>query len=115
MEYFSPLRGGIQYSASWIKMTQKINLSQYRFTAAVFAGLLAASGHAFAGDCKPLIEQFNQAIDTAQESQAQGLIDKIAGSADCGQFQTAAQLRLAALRLSAAQITDGSRPAGGGV
>ena len=57
-----------------------------------------------ATDCKPLLEQFNQAIDTAQEAAAQALVDEIAGSADCGQFQTRAQQRLSALRLSAAQI-----------
>jgi outer membrane protein OmpA-like peptidoglycan-associated protein len=85
-------------------MTRKTILRQYRLAAAISACLLAGLGPALAGDCKPLIEQFNQAIDTAQESEAQRLIDKIAGSADCGQYQTAAQLRLAALRLSAAQI-----------
>jgi outer membrane protein OmpA-like peptidoglycan-associated protein len=85
-------------------MTRNITLRQYLLGAAISAGLLAAAAPALAGDCKPLIEQFNQAIDTAQESDAQGLIDKIAGSADCGQYQTAAQSRLAALRLSAAHI-----------
>jgi outer membrane protein OmpA-like peptidoglycan-associated protein len=67
------------------------------------AGLLAASP-AIAADCKSLLDPFNQAIDEANERDAQGLIDKIASSADCGQYQTAAQYRLAALRLSAAQI-----------
>jgi outer membrane protein OmpA-like peptidoglycan-associated protein len=85
-------------------MTRKITLRQYLFSAAISAGVFVVGGPALAADCKPLIEQFNQAIDAAQESDAQGLIDKIAGSADCGQFQTAAQTRLAALRLSAAQI-----------
>jgi outer membrane protein OmpA-like peptidoglycan-associated protein len=65
---------------------------------------LAVTTAASAADCNPLIEQFNQAIDTARESDAQGLVDRIAGSADCGQYQTVAQLRLAALRLSAAHI-----------
>lgn len=85
-------------------MTRKTTLRQYSLGAAFYVGLLAVAGPAFAADCKPLLEQFNQAIDTARESEAQGLVDKIAGSADCGQYQTAAQLRLAALRLSAAQI-----------
>jgi outer membrane protein OmpA-like peptidoglycan-associated protein len=67
------------------------------------AGLLAASP-AVAADCKALLDPFNHAVDEARESDAQGLIDKIAASADCGQYQTAAQYRLAALRLSAAQI-----------
>ena len=85
-------------------MTRKTTLRQYRLAAAISASLLAPAGPAMAATCNPLIEQFNQAIDTARESDAQGLVDRIAGSADCGQFQTAAQLRLAALRLSAAQI-----------
>ena len=85
-------------------MTRMTNLRQYRLAAAIFACLSVAAGPALAADCKPLIEQFNQAIDNANEVEAQGLIDKIAGSADCGQFQTAAQARISALRLSAAQI-----------
>lgn len=79
-------------------------LRQYLFTVTISTCLFATAGPALAGDCKPLIEQFNQAIDGAQENEAQGLIDKIAGSVECGPNQTAAQLRLAALRLSAAQI-----------
>jgi outer membrane protein OmpA-like peptidoglycan-associated protein len=94
---------GIQIGYLGSKMTRETNLREYLIAAAISASLIGA-GPAFAGDCKPLIEQFNQAIDTAQESEAQSLIDKIAGSADCGQNQTATQLRLAALRLSAAQI-----------
>jgi len=85
-------------------MTRKTTFRQCRHAAAISVCLFAAAGPAFAADCKPLLEQFNQAIDTARETEAQGLIDKIAGSADCGRYQTAAQLRLAALRLSAAQI-----------
>src|SRR5271154_4640463 len=84
-------------------MTRKTTLRRYFLAVAISACPLAA-GPALAADCKPLIEQFNQAIDAAQETEAQGLVDKIAGSAECGQNQTAAQLRLAALRLSAAQI-----------
>ena len=73
-------------------------------SAAVSACLLASVNPSLATDCDPLLERFNQAIDTAQEAAAQALVDEIAGSADCGQFQTRAQQRLAALRLSAAQI-----------
>src|SRR5882757_2471688 len=79
-------------------------LRQYLFTVAISTCLFATAPPVLAGDCKPLIEQFNQAIDGAQENEAQGLIDKIAGSVECGPNQTAAQMRLAALRLSAAQI-----------
>jgi outer membrane protein OmpA-like peptidoglycan-associated protein len=85
-------------------MTRKTSLRQVRLAAAISACLLIPAGPALAADCNPMIEQFNQAVDTARENDAQGLVDKIAGSADCGQFQTAAQHRLAALRLSAAHI-----------
>jgi outer membrane protein OmpA-like peptidoglycan-associated protein len=70
--------------------------------AAAISVLLVRPG--LADDCKPMLDAFNQAVDDARESDAQGLVDKIAGSADCGRYQTAAQLRLASLRLSAAQI-----------
>jgi len=58
----------------------------------------------FAIDCKPLLESFNQAIDAAREADAQTQIDQIARSSDCARYQIPAQRRLAALRLSAAQI-----------
>ncbi|WP_198034874.1 OmpA family protein [Bradyrhizobium sp. WSM1417] len=63
-----------------------------------------AATPAQATDCKSLLGIFNQAIDEARESDGQALIDQIASSAECGQYQTAAQYRLGALRLSAAQI-----------
>jgi outer membrane protein OmpA-like peptidoglycan-associated protein len=85
-------------------MIRKSIQRQYRLAAAISATFLATASPALAADCNPLIEQFNHAIDTAQEGEAQAMIDKIAGSPDCGQFQTRAQLRFAALRLSAAQI-----------
>jgi outer membrane protein OmpA-like peptidoglycan-associated protein len=59
---------------------------------------------AAAADCKQTIDRFNLAVDAGQENDAQVEIDKIAASAECGQFQLAARRRLAALRLSAAQI-----------
>ena len=55
-------------------------------------------------DCQPIIDQFNRAVDAWLENEAQVEIDKIAVSAKCGQSQVVAQRRLAALRLSAAQI-----------
>jgi outer membrane protein OmpA-like peptidoglycan-associated protein len=55
-------------------------------------------------DCQPIIDQFNRAVDAGLENEAQVEIDKIAISAKCGQSQVVAQRRLAALRLSAAQI-----------
>src|ERR1043166_158811 len=85
-------------------MTRKTIVRHYRLLAAISACLLAPAGPALAATCNPLIEQFNQAIDGAREADAQALVDRIAGSAECGQLQTAAQSRLAALRLSAAQI-----------
>jgi outer membrane protein OmpA-like peptidoglycan-associated protein len=75
-----------------------------RFAAPALALFLLATTPTFAIDCKPLLDDFNQAIDAASEADAQTQIDRIAGSADCGRYQIAAQRRLAALRLSAAQI-----------
>ncbi|MBR1155200.1 OmpA family protein [Bradyrhizobium sp. JYMT SZCCT0428] len=77
---------------------------RYRFVATTLGCLFAPICPALSADCSLLLEQFNQAIDTAQETGAQALVDKIAGSPDCGQFQTRVQQRLAALRLSAVQI-----------
>jgi outer membrane protein OmpA-like peptidoglycan-associated protein len=61
-------------------------------------------GGAFAADCRPMLDDFNRAVDAGLEAQAQRQIDAIAKSAECGRYQIAAQLRLAALRLSAAQL-----------
>lgn len=58
----------------------------------------------FASECQSIIDRFNSAIDSGSEDEAQNEINRIARSADCGSYQTAAQRRLAALRLSAAQI-----------
>src|SRR3954468_16443679 len=65
---------------------------------------LAVSSRSFAADCRAAIDEFNRAVDAGLENEAQVQIDKIGGSADCGQLQVMAQRRLAALRLSAAQI-----------
>jgi outer membrane protein OmpA-like peptidoglycan-associated protein len=70
---------------------------------AVLALSLPASG-ALAADCRPMIDEFNRAVDAGLEAEAQTQIDKIAISAECGRYQVPAQLRLAALRLSAAQL-----------
>lgn len=86
-------------------MTRIASQRQYWLGAAISACLLFSAGPSFAVDCNPLLEQFNQAIDEARETDAQAIVDKIAGSPDCAQqYQTRAQQRLAALRLSAAQI-----------
>lgn len=79
-------------------------ISSKLFLLATLLTSLLAANPALATDCKSFLGPFNQAIDEAREPDAQGLIDKIAASAECGQYQTAAQYRLAALRLSAAQI-----------
>lgn len=79
-------------------------ISSKLFLLATLLTSLLAATPALATDCKSFLGPFNQAIDEAREPDAQGLIDKIAASAECGQYQTAAQYRLAALRLSAAQI-----------
>src|SRR4051812_43972361 len=75
-----------------------------RFLIAATTACLLAASPTLAADCRSILDPFNQAIDDAREHDAQTYIDKIAASASCGQYQTAAQLRLAALRLSAAQI-----------
>jgi hypothetical protein len=78
-----------------------MRLKWYHITLSI--ACLIAGNPARAIDCKSFLDPFNQAVDEAREADAQALIDKIAGSADCGRYQTAAQLRLAALRLSQAQ------------
>jgi outer membrane protein OmpA-like peptidoglycan-associated protein len=64
--------------------------------------LLGAAGPARA-DCQQTVDAFNRAVDAGQESAAQKFVDQIALDAQCGQFQTAAQRRLAAFRLAAVQ------------
>jgi outer membrane protein OmpA-like peptidoglycan-associated protein len=61
---------------------------------------LAAHGE----DCQPLLDDFNRAIDSGAEDQAQKLVDRIATSADCGRYQIPTQRRLAALRLNLTQL-----------
>jgi outer membrane protein OmpA-like peptidoglycan-associated protein len=74
---------------------------------------LAASHPAGAEDCKPLVDDFNRAVDAGLDAHAQVLVDKIATSAECGRYQIPAQRRLAALRLNAAQaLMARGRPAG---
>jgi outer membrane protein OmpA-like peptidoglycan-associated protein len=85
-------------------MIRKISQRSFLLAAVIAAPVLAATQPALASDCATIIDQFNRAIDDAKESEAQAVIDRIAGSADCGQYQTPTQQRLAALRLSAAQI-----------
>lgn len=73
--------------------------------ALVPALLLAGSaGFAAAADCSKLIADFNKAVDSGREAEAQQLVDKIATDAECGRFQVAAQRRLSAFRLSAVQF-----------
>jgi outer membrane protein OmpA-like peptidoglycan-associated protein len=59
---------------------------------------------ASAEDCQPLLDDFNRAIDSGADSQAQSLVDKIATSPDCGKYQVLVQRRLAALRLNLTQL-----------
>jgi outer membrane protein OmpA-like peptidoglycan-associated protein len=75
------------------------------------ASVLAAPARA--ADCNALLDDFNRTVDAGEEGKAQGLVDKIATDADCGRFQVPAQRRLAALRLTAAQLLMArGRPAG---
>src|SRR5450631_4253627 len=82
------------------------HLSRLRVTtlAAALIGASVLPVSASAEDCQPLLDDFNRAIDSGAESQAQGLVDRIATSADCGRYQVPAQRRLAALRLNLAQL-----------
>src|SRR5580765_406688 len=69
--------------------------------------LLAASvlaAPARAADCNALLDDFNRTVDAGEEAKAQAFVDQIATDADCGRFQVPAQRRLAALRLTAAQL-----------
>jgi len=49
--------------------------------------------------CEPLIERFNRAIDSGDETAAQTVADQIATDAQCGRLQVSSQRRLAAFRL----------------
>ena len=51
-----------------------------------------------------LVDQFNRAIDSGDETLAQQLVDTIATSPECGRYQVAVQRRLAAQRLNIAQL-----------
>jgi len=79
------------------------------------AALLAAAAlsPALAADCRPMIDEFNRAVDAGLEAVAQSQIDKIAVSAECGRYQVPAQMRLAALRLTTTQqLMARGRPVG---
>ena len=69
--------------------------------------LIAAIGNgapARAADCPQIVDEFNRAVDTGREAEAQLLTDRIAMDAQCGRFQIAVQRRLAAFRLAAVQF-----------
>ena len=76
--------------------------------------LPAVSGDpARAADCSKLVDNFNRAVETGQEAEAQGIVDQIATDAECGKYQVQAQRRLAGLRLGAAQsLMARGRPVG---
>lgn len=79
---------------------------------ALALALLVAAVPAEAADCQKLVADFNKAIDTGHEADAQQLADKIATDAACGRFQVPVQRRLAAFRLSAVQyLMARGRPA----
>jgi outer membrane protein OmpA-like peptidoglycan-associated protein len=82
----------------------RINRFRCLCLAALGLVLATAASPAFSADCRPMIDEFNRAIDAGLENEAQLQIDKIAVSAECGQYQIQTQRRLAALRLSAAHI-----------
>ncbi len=85
-------------------------LGSFLATAFLSAGTLSP---VLAADCTSMIDEFNRTVDAGREADAQSQIDKIATSAECGRYQVAAQLRLAALRLSTAQqLMARGRPVG---
>jgi outer membrane protein OmpA-like peptidoglycan-associated protein len=81
-----------------------IRIDRFQCLCLAALGFALAASPAFSADCRPMIDEFNQAVDAGLENEAQVQIDKIAVSAECGQYQIQTQRRLAALRLSAAQI-----------
>jgi outer membrane protein OmpA-like peptidoglycan-associated protein len=104
----APLRdariGGAKAPPQSARLTMGTARRLVLIAAAALTLQLAVGSPSFAADCQAAIDQFNQAVDAGLEHEAQAQIDRIAGSAECGQFQSMAQRRLAALRLSAAQI-----------
>ena len=104
----APLRdariGGAKAPPESARLTMGTARGLVLIAAAALTLQLAVGSPSFAADCQAAIDQFNQAVDAGLEHEAQAQIDRIAGSAECGQFQSMAQRRLAALRLSAAQI-----------
>jgi outer membrane protein OmpA-like peptidoglycan-associated protein len=59
---------------------------------------------ALADDCQSLLEDFNRAIDAGTADLAEGLVDKISISSDCGRYQIMVERRLAAQRLNLVQL-----------
>ena len=76
-------------------MTQA-RLSKLLTLGGVLCGVAFCVPASAATDCKKTIDRFNLAVDAGLENDAQVEIDKIAVSAECGQFQLAAQRRLTA-------------------
>jgi len=81
-----------------------LRLGVFRLGLAAWALIGASALPALGQDCQSLLDAFNKAVDAGQDSEAQQFVDKIATSAECGRFQVPVQRRLAALRLSAAQL-----------
>ena len=80
---------------------------------AVAALTAAAPAPVRAESCNDLIGQFNRAVDAGRDAEAQGMIDRIATDASCGQYQIPVERRLAAFRLAQVQaLMARGRPAG---
>ena len=80
-----------------------IAAARHAILAAIVIMLLAVPA-ARAAECQAMLDEFNRTVDNGREQEAQGLVDKIAISAECGKFQVPVQRRMAALRLGAAQL-----------
>jgi outer membrane protein OmpA-like peptidoglycan-associated protein len=52
-------------------------------------------------NCEPLLQQFNEAVNTGQEEDAQRAVEALVATPMCGAYQFAAQRRLSAFRLTA--------------
>jgi outer membrane protein OmpA-like peptidoglycan-associated protein len=79
-------------------------VARLRAAAAGFLVACVLPVYASAEDCQPLLDNFNRAVDSGSEGEAQKLVDRIATSPDCGRYQVPAQRRLSALRLNLAQL-----------
>src|SRR4051812_41570009 len=78
-------------------------LTQIRRAKFTTIRMIVGTCSAVAADCQPMIDKFNEAIDSGLEGAAQVEVDQISTSAECGNYQVQVQRRLAGLRLVSVQ------------